>query len=298
MNVRKPTRRDLLSASAVAVGLAAARRARADTTTLRVYWWGATDREKRTNATNALYMQRNSDIRIVGETVGWGDYWTRLATQAAGHNMADMIQMDHGYIYEYSRRHALLLLDPFVGKELDLSAFSEDSIAGGKVDGKIYGVSLGLNSTSLIYDRQSFEKLGQEPLEWPVTWPDFAKRTIAFTKAAAREDYWAAQDAGGAGPALEVWLRERGKLMYTAEGKFGADDAEMANGSPTGTTCARNAAAFRPRCRRWRRPTSTPRWSRSARLRSPSRIRISWSGIRRSTRTSWISPCIPRGRRG
>lgn len=227
MNRIEPTRRHVLGVTAAAIGLAATRRARADTTTLRVYWWGATDREKRTNATDALYMQRNSDIKIVGETVGWGDYWTRLATQAAGHNMADMIQMDYGYIYQYSRRRALLPLDPFVGKELDLSAFSQDSIGGGKVDGKIYGVSLGLNSTSLIYDRQTFERLGQAPLDWPVAWEDFAKRAIAFTKATGREDYWASQDSGGAGPALEVWLRERGKLMYMADGKFGADAADM-----------------------------------------------------------------------
>ena len=226
MTMHQPTRRRLLGATAAAIGLVAAHPARAETT-LRVYWWGATDREKRTNATNALYMQRNPAIKIVGETVGWGDYWTRLATQAAGHNMSDMIQMDYGYIYEYSRRRALMPLDPFVGKQLDLSAFTQDSIDGGKVDGKIYGVSLGLNSTSIIYDRETWEKLGQQPLEWPVTWADFAKRTAAFTKAAKRDGYWASQDSGGAGPALEVWLRERGKPMYTAEGKFGADAADM-----------------------------------------------------------------------
>jgi multiple sugar transport system substrate-binding protein len=228
MNVQHPTRRHLLGATAASIGLAAAGGARAETTTLRVYWWGATDREKRTNATDALYVQRNPSIKIVGETVGWGDYWTRLATQAAGHDMADMVQMDYGYIYEYARRHAIMPLDQFVGKELDLSAFSQNSIDGGKVDGKICGVSLGLNSTSIVYDRETFDALGQPPLEWPVTWEDFAKRAIAFTKAAKREGYWASQDSGGQGPSLEVWLRERGMPMYQPDGKFGADASDMA----------------------------------------------------------------------
>src|SRR5208337_3587540 len=113
-------------------------------------------------------------------------------------------------------RHALLPLDPFVGKELDLGGFTQNSIDGGKVDGKIYGVSLGLNSTSLIYDIQAFEKLGIEKLDWPVT------------KASKRSDYWGSEDSGGAGPALEVWLHERGKPMYTEGGKFGADATDMA----------------------------------------------------------------------
>ena len=77
-------------------------------TRLRLYWWGATERADRTNKASALYMAKNPTVGIVGETVGWGDYWTRLATQAAGRNLPDLIQMDYGYIYEYARRRALL----------------------------------------------------------------------------------------------------------------------------------------------------------------------------------------------
>ncbi len=229
MNPHGQNRRRFLGAAAASIGALAMPSARAaDATRLRVYWWGATDRAERTNKTDALYMQQHTDITITGETVGWGDYWTRLATQAAGHSMADLVQMDYGYIYEYARRHALLPLDPFVGKGLDLTGFDQNSIDGGKVDGKIYGVSLGLNSTSLVYDIQTFEKLGIQKLDWPVTWSEFAKRSTALTKAAKRDDYWGSQDAGGAGPALEVWLRERGKPMYTDDNKFGADATDMA----------------------------------------------------------------------
>ncbi len=34
----------------------------------------------------------------------WSDYWTKMATQVAGKNMADVIQMDYRYIAEYARR--------------------------------------------------------------------------------------------------------------------------------------------------------------------------------------------------
>ncbi len=227
-----PNRRVFLAGAAAAAGLSTWGRGQAlaqAAARLRTYWWGAKDRADRTNKVDELYTQANPGVTISGETLGWGDYWTRLATQAAGRNMADLVQMDYGYIFEYARRHALLPLDGFVGKQLDLSGFSQQSIDGGKVDGKIYGVSLGLNSTSLIYDRDAFEKLGMPVPDWPVTWDELGKRTAALTKAAQRSGYWGMQDAGGSGPALEVWLRERGKPMYTADGKLGADAADMAD---------------------------------------------------------------------
>ncbi len=219
-------RRALLVGSALSLGMG---RARAQAPVrLRSYWWGAKERADRTERVNALFTQRNPNITITGETVGWGDYWTRLATQAAGRNMADLIQMDFGYIFEYARRKALLPLDPFVGKQLDLSGFTQSSIAGGKVDGKIYGVSLGLNSTSLIYDRTAWEKAGIVLPDWPMSWSEFARRTAALTKAVGREGFWGTSDAGNSGPGLEVWLKERGKPMYTEEGKFGASAEDMA----------------------------------------------------------------------
>jgi multiple sugar transport system substrate-binding protein len=221
------TRRALLAASAA---VAAPRRGRAQAATrLRTYWWGAKDRADRTNKVAEMFSAANPSIAVTGETLGWGDYWTRLATQAAGRNMPDLIQMDYGYIFEYARRRALLPLDPFVGKQLDLSGFTAQSIDGGKVDGKIYGVSLGLNSTSLVYDRDAFEKFGIALPDWPMSWAELGKRTAALTKAANRPGFWGMNDAGGSGPGFEVWLRERGKQMYTEEGKFGADAADMAD---------------------------------------------------------------------
>jgi len=220
-------RRTLLGTSAASL---LSLRAQAQAATrLRLYWWGGVERAERTNKTSELYMKAHPSITVAGETVGWGDYWTRMATQAAGRNLPDVLQMDYGYIFEYARRGALLPLDAHVGKELDLSGFDAASVDGGRVDGKIYGVSLGLNSTSIVYDRETFNALGLARLSWPVTWEDFAKRMTEATKALKRDGIWGSTDAGGSGPALEVWLRGRGREMYTTEGKFGATAADMAD---------------------------------------------------------------------
>ena len=126
-----PTRRCFVAATTASIGLAAwtGRQARGQSATrLRTYWWGAKERADRTNKVDEMYGATHPGVTLVGETVGWGDYWTRLATEAAGRNMPDLIQMDYGYIFEYARRRALLPLDGFVGKQLDLSSFSPETI--------------------------------------------------------------------------------------------------------------------------------------------------------------------------
>ncbi len=176
-----------------------------------MFWWGTKERADRTEAVNKLYSQRNPGVTIDGESLGWNDYWPRLATQSAGRNAADVIQMDYRYIFEYARRGALLPLDPFVGKSLNLSDFSPAAVDSGKVDGKIYGVSLGLNSVALVYDKQLIESLGLKPPAWPMTWKDFGDLSVEITKAAKKEAGFAGmQDAGGLEPALEAWVRQRG----------------------------------------------------------------------------------------
>ena len=50
---------------------------------LRCFWWGNPDRDRRTRALLDAYSKGNN-IQIAAESLGWGDYWTKLATQVAG----------------------------------------------------------------------------------------------------------------------------------------------------------------------------------------------------------------------
>ena len=61
--------------------------------------------------------------------MGWDDYWTRLATQVAGGNAPDLIQMDYRYLFEYAGRGAILPLDDYMGKELNIADFGEANLA-------------------------------------------------------------------------------------------------------------------------------------------------------------------------
>lgn len=230
MATRKLTRRSLLVAGGSLAGLAVSGRfsARAQSDArLRMFWWGAKERAERTEKVNALYQQKNPGVTVAGETLGWADYWPRLATQAAGRNAPDLIQMDYRYIFEYARRETLLPLDSYIGKGLNLADFSKEAVDSGKVDGKIYGVSLGLNSTALTYDKAAIEGFGVKLPNWEMTWAQLGDMAVEIAKAANKPGYTGIHDGGRFEPALEVWMRQRGKALYTDDGKLGFDEKDI-----------------------------------------------------------------------
>jgi multiple sugar transport system substrate-binding protein len=217
----KPTRRAVLSAAA-ALSLAPSwRDAAAQTTRLRMTWWGGADRARRTRGALDAWQRLNPGAQVDSETVGWADYWTRLATQVAGGNAPDVIQMDYRYIHEYARRRALRALDDMMPDPLDIRDFGEANIETGKVDGRVFGVSMGVNSTAMIYDTTVFERLNIRPPTAQTTWAQFAEIATAVTRGAARRGFFGTEDGGMTEPLLEVFVRGRGRTLYGEDGKLG-----------------------------------------------------------------------------
>jgi multiple sugar transport system substrate-binding protein len=187
---------------------------------VRFIWWGNPERDKRTNAVVDLYMQQTG-AEVVPETYAWPDYWQKLATQAAGGNLPDVIQMDYRFIFEYARRNQLAALDEFIGKELELGDYDADQLDSGKVDGKTYGVSMGANSMSHVYNKTILDGLGVEL-------PDSAQWTIDDWVAIGRdikdklpEGVYFTENMGRLEPRLQTWCRSRGKELYTPDGNVG-----------------------------------------------------------------------------
>jgi multiple sugar transport system substrate-binding protein len=186
---------------------------------LRCFWWGNPDRDKRTKAALDAYKAK-SGTDISAEALGWGDYWTKLGTQTAGGNAPDLIQMDYRYIFEYARRGTLLALEGQMPKPLDLGTFSDAARDSGKVDGKLYGVALGTNSKAMVYDTAMFEKVGVKALDQSWTWDEFARIAGEISKLNPGK-YWGSGDNSRWEQGFEHWLNQRGKLLYSAEGKAG-----------------------------------------------------------------------------
>jgi multiple sugar transport system substrate-binding protein len=224
MTLRLDRRQFLLGSTALAAA-AGISPAFAQATRLRQLFWGGQARADRTNGVNALYTAATGND-IESSFLAWGDYWPKLATETAGGNAPDIVQMDYRYIVEYAKRNAIAPLDEFVGSALKLDGFDSDQLEGGKVDGQLYGISLGANSVAQLVNVSAFEEAGVEPPNRDTTYDDIRAMGEAFKSKNIRGGMKVISDGSGSEPMLDNWLRQKGLALYTAEGKLGFTEAE------------------------------------------------------------------------
>lgn len=145
--------------------------------TMRLAWWGNPTRDERTYKAVELFTAQYPEIKIETETTGWGGYWDKLNTQAAAGSLPDIIQHDYAYMLQWVQRNQLADLTPYVEKGIiDLSKINESFLSGGRVNGKLYGISLGTNAICLTYDPAVLAKAGiaaPDSATW--TWEDFER---------------------------------------------------------------------------------------------------------------------------
>lgn len=194
-----------------------------ETIQLRAAWWG---NQERTDNTIAVFDQFGEDngVSFTYEYNSYDSYWETLATQSVGNNMPDIIQQVTDQFAGYINNGLLVDLTPYVESgALDLSDCEESYISGGRYNDGLYGVSLGTNVMTIIYNPDLFEAAGVEvpSLDW--TWSDFtaAARTI-YEKTGVQSENVA---LGMPRYLLEPMIRSKGQALYTEDGKnFGFDD--------------------------------------------------------------------------
>jgi multiple sugar transport system substrate-binding protein len=225
------TRREfggLLASGASLAVLASTGRVLADEN-IRLIWWGNPDRDKRTLAVVDLYQKENPGVTVSPENYAWNDYWPKLATQAAGQNLPDVIQMDYRYIFEYARRGQLADLSPYANKEIDLADFDPNQLASGKIDDKLYGVSLGANSMSHVYKVAKLKEYGL-PVPDATTWTmDDYVAMGKDVKGKLPEGVYFSENMAYREPRLETFVRQRGKALYTPDGQLAYDESDLAD---------------------------------------------------------------------
>src|SRR5690625_2741968 len=97
--------------------------------TIRMAWWGGQPRHDSTQEVIDLYVAENPHVTIEPEFAEWGDYWQRLAPQAAANELPDIIQMDLSYITQYAENNQLADLTPFIGNQIDVSNIADTIVS-------------------------------------------------------------------------------------------------------------------------------------------------------------------------
>lgn len=184
-------------------------------TTLRFVWWGNEDRATITGQAVKLFEDRNPGIDVQTSFQNFQTYWEKLATETAGGNPPDVLQMDYRYLNEYAGRGVLLDL----GTQVATTDWNPGFVASGRIRDKQVALPFAQNTTTIVYDPKVFP--APQP-GW--SWQDYQTTAV---KVHDTNGIAGATDFGGTEDVFEIWLRQRHKALYAGDGKFGFTEQDL-----------------------------------------------------------------------
>ena len=188
-------------------------------TNLTMAWWGNQIRNERTQKALDKYHELNSDVIVEAQFFQGDDYWSKLATSAAGKDMPDLIQMDYAYIDQYVSNGQLLELTPYIESgALDVSNIPDNILEMGEVSGGNYGIAAGVNAVCLYYNKTVTDECGIE-IKDNMTLDEF----IEVSKEIAEKTGYRA-NLISRGTYMTEWARAEG--IPIVEGKMPVDSAD------------------------------------------------------------------------
>ena len=187
---------------------------------LRLAWWGNPTRDENTQNVVDAYEEVEPDVSISLEPGEWSGYWDKLATQTAGGDFPDIVQMDEKYLAEYGQRGALLDL---AGAGLDTADFVEGSVEVGELpEVGLAAINAGLNAFAFLVNPVVFEEAGVEiPDDTTWTWDDLIDTAVKITENTPDGTYGMTQ-MGSVQGLFQVYVRQAGQDQYK-DGEAGFD---------------------------------------------------------------------------
>jgi multiple sugar transport system substrate-binding protein len=190
--------------------------AQKDPITLRISWWGGQPRHDYTLKVIEMYEKQHPNVKIEPEYANFDDYWKKLAPMAAANQLPDIIQMDTSYFSQYAGKGQLEDLTPYTKNGLiDVSSINENALGGGKIDGKLYGMNLGVNALTVIMDDEMLKQAGVNPPKDDWTWDDFEKTALEVKN---KKNIYGTNGMYPADVFLPYYLRSNGQHMYSTDG--------------------------------------------------------------------------------
>ncbi|MFE2676031.1 ABC transporter substrate-binding protein [Streptomyces hygroscopicus] len=192
--------------------------------TLRFTWWGNPDRAARTERAVKLFERRHPGIDVTTSFAGFDTYKAKLATQAAGGDAPDVMQLDYRQINQYATSG--ILLDLGAHPELRTSDIDKGLLDTGVVDGKRYALPVARGTETMAYDATLWRKAGVPAPTPDWTWDDWADAMRRLSASKATGGRVGGTDPGQSEDVFEIWLRGQSKSLYTKGGGLGftADD--------------------------------------------------------------------------
>ncbi len=199
-----------------------------DSVSLRMAWWGGDARTKAYQKALAAFGSAHGDIKVAAEFSGYDGYFDKINADIAGGAAPDLFQMDTALVSEYAGRGVLRPLDEYLGPGLDLSAYPDALLAAGRVGGKLYGVPSGTGAVLVTYDATVLKAVKAAPPTADWNWTDLAGYATKLTRTLGGKVYGVSDGGGDDAGAFQIFLRQRGKDLFTAGGALGYGEQDLA----------------------------------------------------------------------
>jgi multiple sugar transport system substrate-binding protein len=214
---RSINRRTLLQLGGAAAAMTALPAWAQEQRQISMMWWGGQNRMERTLKAIDEFVATQPGLDVQAEALGsTADYFVSLTTKIAGGGAPDIMQLGYSQIAEYAQRGVLEPLDDYVGNELDISDWPASSVDSLRVDGKLYGINLGNNTTTMYYDKDSFAAAGFADIAIDSTWDQWFDMAEAVTKA-SDGSFYGMSDGSGNALVFENFVRQKGFQLYDGQ---------------------------------------------------------------------------------
>ncbi|TCN01433.1 carbohydrate ABC transporter substrate-binding protein (CUT1 family) [Paenibacillus sp. BK033] len=195
-----------------------------DQVELRVMWWGDQARADRTNEALKIFMEKNPDIKVIGEFAPSSGYFDKLNTQLASGTAPDVFFLG-GNVVDYAKKGVLLDLSPYIDKELNLKDMDKAMIEYGTLDGKLQHISAGANARGILINTTMFEKAGIPVPQDGWTWDDYAAISKQISDKLGKGFYGTYNFTVDG---FDIYLKQNGKQLYDmANNQLGFAEADI-----------------------------------------------------------------------
>ncbi|WP_158846122.1 ABC transporter substrate-binding protein [Saccharothrix deserti] len=189
-------------------------------------WWGGEARNKAYQEALKVFTEKTG-VAVETQYSGYDGYFNKLNTEFAGGNPPDIFQMDTALVSTYAAKGVLTDLSGYVPDTIHLDTLYSAVRTAGTVNGVPYGVPSGSGFAPILFDKTLFEQAKIAPPTDNWTWDDFGAIAGEMSKALGEGKYGALDASKDDSGALQPWLRQRGKDLYTTDGKLGFTAADL-----------------------------------------------------------------------
>ena len=186
---------------------------------IKLAWWGNDTRTEYTIEGVRKFEELHPDIKVNVSYSEWSGYESRNRIQMVSATEADVMQINFGWLTEYSPSGSGYYDLAQLGDYVDLGAFEQEMLNYGRRNGVINAVPIAMNTETVYINQTLYEQYG---LGIPETWEDFEAAAKAMSAdgiyplSGTAKSIWLLTIAYAEQTTGKQILRENGSLHFTA----------------------------------------------------------------------------------